>query len=201
MKKQNAPAAAQDDRLSLVLQNGADLQRRRLYLCGLVDEMTAYRFIVGLQTMDEEEGVITVVLNTAGGVCEDGFAIYDTIKFARNEVIVIGFGQVASMGSIIMQAGDRRLLSAECDFMIHDMAYTGGNDGMSLQEVNRLNHQLQRMQRRGNRILVEASRQPEEQIVKWCEKETTFSAAQAVRAGFADLVLHRKQKKARKVRK
>lgn len=198
--KTKRTAPPDDDRLSLVLQNGADLLRRRLYLCGPIEESTAYRFIVAMQTMDEDEGVITVVLNTAGGVCEDGFAIYDAIHFAKNEVLIIGFGQVASMGSIIMQSGDRRLLSAECDFMIHDMSVTG-TDGMSLQQVNLLNHQLQRMQRRGNRILMKGSCQTEEQIVKWCREETTFTADQAVKAGFADSVLSRKQPKERKVRK
>lgn len=188
------PYASEDDALSTILMNGADVTRRRLYLCGEIEETSAYRLIVALQTIDETDGPITLVMNTCGGLCEEGFAIYDTIKFARNDVYIVGFGQVASMGTIIMQAGDKRLLSTECDFMIHDVLVTS-TDGMSLQQVNTLNKNLQRMQDRGNRILSAGSGQGLNQIKGWCREETTFSAQEAVQAGFADSILRRLETK------
>ncbi|MEM4379579.1 MAG: ATP-dependent Clp protease proteolytic subunit [Thermoplasmatales archaeon] len=68
---------------------------------------------------------ITVILNTQGGSCVEGYVIYDVIRAAKNcHVTVKVVGQASSMGCIILQAGDERILTPNCSIMFH--AGTGG---------------------------------------------------------------------------
>lgn len=68
---------------------------------------------------------MTVVLNTPGGSVEHGLAIYDTIRMlveGGTEVHVVGLGLVASMGTVIMQAGTRRISTPYTQFLVHQIS-------------------------------------------------------------------------------
>lgn len=70
---------------------------------------------------------MTVVLNTPGGDVEHGLAIYDTIRMlvaSGTEVHVVGLGRVASMGTVIMQAGSRRIATPNTQFLVHQISVT-----------------------------------------------------------------------------
>lgn len=177
-----------NENLTSILTNSCDLENRRLYITGDIEEHSSYRFIVGLHVLDSEPGMITVVLNTGGGVCSEGLAIYDAIKFARNEVCIVVLGQAASMGSIILQAGDKRLISPRASVMIHNVAISDPTD-MSLQQAKTLSDELARLQKIGNEILSLRSGQTIDQVAAWCHTEKTFSAIEAVKYGFCDAVL------------
>lgn len=86
-----------------------------------VDHALAARVIKGLHILDQvkKDLPLTVILNNPGGDYYHGMAIYDFIKLCESEVIVKCFGQAMSMGSIILQAGDKRYVSKNCKFMIH----------------------------------------------------------------------------------
>lgn len=186
-----------DQKLNSVLQNGVDLERRIIYLNGEIEEGSAYRFLVGLMALDTSPGIITVVMNSCGGSCTDGFAIYDALKFAKNEIIIVGFGQVASMATIIFQAAHRRVISPECEFMIHE-TITGQADSVSYSYLQTIQKNIARIEARANKILVEASGQSLEQIERWNKEETTFTAEEAVRYGFADEILIKQAVKTRR---
>ena len=62
---------------------------------------------------------ITIILNTPGGDWYHGMAIYDAIKACKSQVTIKGIAQVMSMGAVIMQAADVRLLYPNAKFMIH----------------------------------------------------------------------------------
>jgi ATP-dependent Clp protease protease subunit len=66
---------------------------------------------------------LTIVINSPGGCCISGLAMYDYIRMLSKKghhVTTIGLGQVASMGSTLLQAGDKRLLGANASFLIHE---------------------------------------------------------------------------------
>lgn len=77
------------------------------------------RAIKALHLLDQTEGNITIILNLSGGDVYHGFAIYDAIKSCKNRVIIKVFGMALSMGAIILQAGDERILSPNSKIMIH----------------------------------------------------------------------------------
>lgn len=85
-----------------------------------VNHFMATRFLKNfllLETANKEP--ITIILNTVGGSVCDGMAIYDRIKASECEVTIKVYGQASSMGSIILQAADHRVLSPHALVMYH----------------------------------------------------------------------------------
>lgn len=62
---------------------------------------------------------ITIIMNNIGGDFNHGLAIYDAIKTCKSHVTIKAIGNVMSMGSIIFQAADERLMAPHASQMIH----------------------------------------------------------------------------------
>jgi len=85
-----------------------------------VNDYSAQNLIKGLRILELENiSPINIIWNSDGGEWETGMAIYDYIKGLRSHVIITCYGRVRSMGTIILQAADERILSPNCLFMIH----------------------------------------------------------------------------------
>lgn len=173
----------------MAIANFADVDQRIIYLNGEISGEVAHRFITTLNIMDSVKGEILVVMNSVGGSCNDGFAIYDAIRIAKNPVSTIGFGIVASIAAIIFQAGDTRILSPECEFMIHDATVDIAAHDFSIAKAKALAKDIERIQERGNKILSTRSGNKLPKVEQWCKNETTFTAEEAVRYNFADGVI------------
>lgn len=70
-----------------------------------------------LDTMSDEP--ITILMNNVGGDEYHGFAIYDAIRACRSEITIIVYGHAMSMGSIILQAADKRIMAPTARQMLH----------------------------------------------------------------------------------
>jgi ATP-dependent Clp protease protease subunit len=76
--------------------------------------------IKGLHILDAaSDAEITIIMNNLGGDVYHGMAIYDAIKACRSPVTIKATGYAMSMGSIILQAADKRLITPNARFMIH----------------------------------------------------------------------------------
>ena len=62
---------------------------------------------------------ITIHMQTVGGCWYSGMGIYDLIKNCKCKTTFIGYGQLCSMGTIIIQAATRRLITPNSAFMVH----------------------------------------------------------------------------------
>jgi ATP-dependent Clp protease protease subunit len=62
---------------------------------------------------------ITMIINSPGGSVVDGLAIYDTMRLVNCPITTVGVGMQASMGSVIMAAGDTRVLAPNAKVLIH----------------------------------------------------------------------------------
>lgn len=94
------------------------------------DFSMAERVIKGLTILDEirPEEPINIIMNNPGGCWYSGMAIYDAIKNCQSSVHITARGHVMSMGSIIFQAADFRIMSPNTKMMIHDgSSGTGGH--------------------------------------------------------------------------
>lgn len=58
-------------------------------------------------------------MHTEGGVWGDGIAIFNAMRFARSPITILGYAQASSMGGVILQAADKRVLMPDCEVMIH----------------------------------------------------------------------------------
>lgn len=85
-----------------------------------VNATMAERQIKNLHILDAiSEEPITIILNNPGGDPNHGLAIYDAIRACRSHVTIKVFGYAMSMGSIILQAADERIMSENASQMIH----------------------------------------------------------------------------------
>jgi ATP-dependent protease ClpP protease subunit len=70
-----------------------------------------------LETLNSDP--ITILMNNPGGDVFHGLAIYDVIQTAKSHCIIKVYGQAMSMGSLILQAADKRIMMPHSKFMIH----------------------------------------------------------------------------------
>jgi ATP-dependent protease ClpP protease subunit len=83
-----------------------------------VDYRMAVRFEKNLLFLNgSSDEPITVHMHTIGGAWHDGIGIFDTIRSSRCEVTIIGYAEVSSMSSVILQAADVRLLRPNTSFI------------------------------------------------------------------------------------
>lgn len=87
------------------------------------DGAMAERVIKALHILDSSapggDKPITIIMNNPGGDEYHGLAIYDAIKACKNHVTIVVYGHAMSMGSIILQAADKRVMAPNSRMMIH----------------------------------------------------------------------------------
>lgn len=91
-----------------------------------IDRATAARFIKGFHVLSHiSKDPITILLCSVGGCITSGLAIHDYIRAARDiEVTIAVVGEACSIASLILQAGDRRVMYPHAELMLH----SGAND-------------------------------------------------------------------------
>ena len=115
---------SRDDTLQC-LEHGIDISTRTILLCEEINVETAKKLIANLHILTnsyEPTKNITILLNCDGGDITHGFAIYDAIRKAAQtcDIHIEAFGQVASMGVIVLQAATHRSAHENVEFMTHD---------------------------------------------------------------------------------
>lgn len=170
----------------------------------VVNCVTASQLIKNLHILDTIScAPINLLLNTPGGSWDDGMAIYDVIRFINSPVYIIGMGKIYSMGSIIIQAGDKRLLMPNTLFMIHDGhdGYVG--DAKSYEAWAEISKDIrmkmyeiyhQHMVKKDKRITIK-------HIEDMCSHDKILNAEQTVEIGLADEIMKIKPKKIYKERR
>jgi ATP-dependent protease ClpP protease subunit len=86
-----------------------------------VEYVMANKVIKNLHMLRHESAKkpVLIHLHTCGGVWEEGMSIYDTIKMMPYPVTIVSYTHARSMSSLILQAGDKRLMLPNSYFMIH----------------------------------------------------------------------------------
>jgi ATP-dependent Clp protease protease subunit len=133
---------------------------------------------------------ITVIFNSPGGSVLDGLALFDYLRRLRSTghfVTTMALGRAASMGAVLLQAGDHRVVGENAFLLIHEVSnHTTGKvsemeDGVEF---------TRRLQKRLLAILAGRSTLTEPQIARrWTRNEWWLDAAEAVSLGLADEVL------------
>lgn len=109
------------DDVDKLFDYGIYLPNKTLITVGDSDEEVAANIMKGLHVLDSvrPEEPITIKLNNCGGDEYHGMGIYDAIRACNSKVIIIGIGNVHSMGSVIFQAGDERIMTPNAKQLIH----------------------------------------------------------------------------------
>jgi ATP-dependent Clp protease protease subunit len=191
---------SQQERTSHILQTSADYPARKIFLFGDIDDESAYRTVVALNLMDTSDGDITILMHTCGGHVESGWAIFDAVRACKNPVTIVGYGAVMSMGAVIMQAADLRLMAPRCRMMFHtgNVSMPGEQDSDKLISVG---EEIAGIRGRFIELFAERSHLNESQVRELLLAETYFSAEEARVHGFIDGVLVLPEKKTRATEK
>lgn len=159
------------------------------------DAHMAAKAIKGLHILDSlapaGDKPITVIMNNPGGEVSDGFAIYDAIRNCNNFVTIIVYGKVWSMGGIILQAADKRIMSKNSSFMMH---YGSFSMSANAQDVYKWVEDNKRLDKRMEDLFLEKMKEKNPKITRRQLKEMLktdciFDAKETVELGLAHAVL------------
>jgi|GEM_PF-42688 len=105
------------------------LEERVIRLDGQVDDGMAAVFCSTLFLMEKDnpDKDITVMINSPGGSITAGLAMYDAMRNCKAKIKTVVSGMAASMGSILLCAGDERYATKNARVMIHQPS--GGGQG------------------------------------------------------------------------
>lgn len=133
---------------------------------------------------------ITIRLNSPGGFVIDGLALYDFLQDVRKRghmITVIALGQAASMGGILLQAGDRRVMGRNAFLLIHEVH--SGDEGKTSERKDSIEFS-RRLEQKLLAILAKRSKLSVREIkALWERKDWWLTAGEAVKLGFADEIL------------
>lgn len=175
--------------------SGIYLPTRTIYIHGEsegITNFTASNAVKNLHILDTlGSGTITVMFNCDGGDTTIGMAIYDAILACKNHVRMIVYGQASSMGSIILQAADERIMAPNAVLMIH--MGTASYEGHP-KVVDAWRNYDKLMDARHEKIYLDKIKQKKprftkQQLQDLLEHDTLFTAEEAVEMGLADKVL------------
>jgi ATP-dependent Clp endopeptidase proteolytic subunit ClpP len=94
-------------------------QTRTITLFGEVSDTMMEKALKNLHFLNRSIGTITIYINSCGGDLDAGKAIYDAIKYSKNVIRIVCFGEVASCGALILMAGDERIMTPSSRLMLH----------------------------------------------------------------------------------
>jgi ATP-dependent Clp protease protease subunit len=130
-------------------------------------------------------------INSPGGYVSSGLAIYDTMQYVRCPISTVCIGQAASMGSLLLAAGEKglRIALPNARVMLHQPS--GGYSGVAT-DIERHAEEIIEMKRRLNNIYVRHTGQPYEVIERTLDRDTFQTAEQAMQFGIVDKVYERR---------
>lgn len=140
---------------------------------------------------EDSEKDINLYVNCPGGVVTAGLAIYDTMQYIKCPVSTICIGQAASMGALLLTAGEKgkRFALPNARILIHQPL--GGVQGQAT-DIDIQAKEILRMREMLNDILVRHTGQTAEKITEDTDRDFFMSAAQAREYGIIDEVIEKK---------
>lgn len=198
------------DDIDKFFEYGLDLSTRTLYLGSAsfdedgedigVNGLLTERVIKGLHILDNAdsksdagEKPITIIMNNVGGDEYHGLGIFDAITACKNFVEVKVFGHAMSMGSIILQAADRRVMSKNSRIMIHYGTWSyEGHAPTSYnwsEEGKRIDHWMEQLYLEKIKKSNGNSKFTLRKLREWLSVDTFLNAEEALQYGLIDDIL------------
>jgi ATP-dependent Clp protease, protease subunit len=166
------------------------LKQRIIFLTGPVFDQVSSLISAQLLYLESENPgkEISFYINSPGGVVSSGLAIYDTMQYIRCPVSTVCIGQAASMGSLLLTAGEKgkRFALPNARIMVHQPS--GGAQGQAT-DIEIQAREILTLRKRLNEIYVRHTGQPIEAIERRLERDSYLSAEEARDFGLVDEVV------------
>jgi ATP-dependent Clp protease protease subunit len=166
------------------------LKERIIFITGPVEDGMASLIVAQLLFLEAEnpKKEISMYINSPGGHVHSGLAIYDTIQFVRPPVSTLCVGMAASMGSLLLAAGqkDMRFATPNAKVMVHQPS--GGFQGQA-SDIKIHAQEILDTRKRLNEIYVRHTGQAIARIEEALERDQFFTADSAKEFGLIDKVI------------
>ena len=166
------------------------LKERIIFLTGPVEDHMSSLICAQLLFLESENPTkdIALYINSPGGVVTSGLAIYDTMRYIRPEISTVCVGQAASMGSLLLCAGnkDKRFALPNARIMTHQPS--GGFQGQAT-DIEIHAREILQLRARLNQIYVEHTGQDLKTIEDALERDKFMTAEDAMEFGLIDEVV------------
>ncbi|CAG4902399.1 unnamed protein product [Acidocella sp. C78] len=166
------------------------LKERIIFLTGPVYDQVGSLIAAQLLFLESENPSkeISFYINSPGGVVSAGLAIYDTMQYIKSPVTTVCIGQAASMGSLLLTAGEKgkRFALPNSRVMVHQPS--GGAQGQAA-DIEIQAREILTLRRRLNDIYVTHTGQTLEAIEQALERDRFMSADEAKAFGLIDEVV------------
>jgi len=166
------------------------LKERIIFITGPIDDGVATVVTAQLLFLEAEnpKKEISLYINSPGGIVTSGMAIYDTMQFIRPPVSTLCIGQAASMGSLLLTAGEKgmRYCLPHSRVMVHQPS--GGFSGQA-SDIERHAQDIVKIKRKLNELYVTHTGQEYDTIEKTLDRDHFMNADEAKEFGIVDEVI------------
>ena len=169
------------------------LKDRIIFLGTVIDDHVSNLVVAQMLYLEAEDPdkEIFFYLNTPGGHVSSGLAIYDTMQYIRSPVSTFCMGQAASMGALLLAAGNKgkRYALPHSRILIHQPL--GGFQGQAT-DIDIQAREILRLKDELNHILSDLTNQPLEKIQSDTERDYYMGGEQAKAYGLIDEIIVKK---------
>ena len=169
------------------------LKERVIFITGPIEDGTATLVTAQLLYLEAEnpKKEVHLYINSPGGIVTSGMSIYDTMQFIRPPVSTLCLGQAASMGSLLLCAGekDMRFALPNARIMVHQPS--GGFQGQA-SDIERHAQDILKMKRRLNEVYVKHTGQSYDTVENTLDRDHFMSADEAKEWGLVDKVIEQR---------
>jgi ATP-dependent protease ClpP protease subunit len=136
---------------------------------------------------------VEILIDSEGGSIPDGLAIYDMFKAYKGQKTIIVVGLAASIAGVIAMAGDKIQMSKNAYIFTH-RPYADGLSGQS-EDIRNSAEQLDRFEKNIAAAYAQKMKITEAAALKMMTDKTWISAADAAKAGWAEVVEYKNESK------
>ena len=171
------------------------LNERIVFVNGPVHDGMSQLIVAQLLHLEAENPSkeISMYINSPGGVVTAGLSIYDTMQYIRPKIATLVVGQAASMGSLLLSAGEKgmRLSLPNASIMVHQPS--GGFQGQATDIMIHARH-TERLKTQLNEIYVKHTGQSLKKVEDALERDNFMTPEEAKDWGLIDEIVETRAK-------
>ena len=171
------------------------LKERIIFLSGPVHDGMSTLVVAQLLFLEAEnpKKEISMYINSPGGVVSSGLSIYDTMQYVRPKISTLCIGQAASMGSLLLAAGETgmRYTLPNSRVMVHQPS--GGFQGQA-SDIALQAKEILELKDRLNKIYVKHCGQPLKKVEQALDRDNFMTAEEAKAWGLVDEFVEERSK-------
>lgn len=169
------------------------LKDRSILLTSQIDDDLSSMIVAQLLHLEADNNQdIFIYINSPGGSITAALAIYDVMQFIRSRVVTICFGQACSAASLLLCAGEKRMITNHARVLIHQPI--GGSKGQA-EDLRIYVQEIMRMKKMLIDIYAMHTKMSSDEIERLIDRDYIMEPSEAIQKGIVDeLVQNRRLK-------